>query len=111
MIMKKLLRIVDEINDMLVSKMCCDYMDEGYVSISLKYNNHIFEVSVDNRDNVEFIIINDKHYHRSYPNIENILSKYIVSWYEMGNEAERINSEYVCDGFANERDFLNYKYG
>jgi hypothetical protein len=108
--MKKLLRIVNEINDMLVSEMCRNYMDEGYVSISLKYNNHIFEVSVDKRDNVEFIIINDKHYHRSYPNIENILSKYIVSWYEMEAIAEKHNDFYECDGFNDEADYIKYKY-
>ena len=96
--MKKLLRIVNEINDMLVSEMCRNYMDEGYVSFPLNTITTSLRVSVDKRDNVEFIIINDKNYHRSYPNIENILSKYIVSWYEMEAIAEKHNDFYECDG-------------
>jgi hypothetical protein len=107
----RLYEVISEINDELIYNYIHDVMNLKQISTLHRYKGYEFSVAVDYNDGVEVIVMKVDDYHREYPNIEDYISKYIVSWYEMGNEAERINSGYVCDGFANERDYLNYKYG
>lgn len=107
----RLYDIISEINDELIHNYIHDVMNLKQISTLYRYKGYEFCVTVDSNDDVEVIVSKIEDYYREYPNIEDYISRYIVSWHEMDNEAERINSEYVCDGFANERDYLNYKYG
>lgn len=107
----RLYDVISEINDELIHNYIHDVMNLKQISTLYRYKGYEFSVTVDHNDGVEVIVMKVGDYYREYPNIENYISKYIVSWYEMDNEAERINSEYVCDGFSSERDYLNYKYG
>ena len=103
--MEKLNNIVRRINDMLVADKQNKYPYHKYATANLNLLNVSIEVWLDS-SSVEVTVYRDNG--REYPNIESYISEHIVDYDSIDINDE---DEWSLNGFRNETDYLNYKYG
>lgn len=103
--MKKINNIVTQLNDMLKDDKKEKYPYHKYATA--RYLSEGFEIAVWlDSDDVEVCVTSDTG--REYPNIEEYIADRIVDYDSIDIYEE---SEWEINGFRDESDYLNYKYG
>ena len=103
--MGKLNNIVKQLNDMLSDDKQNKLPYHKYATASMNVGDARIEVWLDS-SSAEVIITRDNG--REYTNIEKYISERIVDYDSIEVNEE---TEWSLNGFRNESDYLNYKYG
>jgi hypothetical protein len=103
--MKKLDYIVAQLNEMLKDDKRDKFPYHFYATARYNYSDIEISVWLESRT-VEVCITRDSG--REYPNIEGYIADRIVDYDSIDIYEE---SEWEINGFRDEADFMNYKYG
>lgn len=100
--------IIESLNQAIADKRK-ENPDDNSIIVSIRVSNYEIEVEMDVYENKSVSVVNfDLERYHDYTNVEEYITNNTVTW----DEAEPINETiWTLNGFADEEDYIRYKYG